>query len=95
MISSIYAMAISRKPSNKVGTKQEIDIDALINKGGGVAQNDEDASSEKVIPVTVRIPSDLMTRIQQAIKARAIKTPRHTWILEALLEKLEREEKSN
>jgi hypothetical protein len=32
----------------------------------------------------------MLTQIDQAVKARPIKTPRHTWLLEAIYEKLSR-----
>jgi hypothetical protein len=33
-----------------------------------------------------------MERIDHAVQARRIKTPRHTWLLEAIIEKLDREQ---
>jgi hypothetical protein len=40
---------------------------------------------------SVAYPSDVMPRIDAAVAARRIKTPRHTWLLEAVMEKLDRE----
>jgi predicted DNA binding CopG/RHH family protein len=64
---------------------------ALIKKGGRSARSldDEDQIQEKRI--SLRIPEDVAERIKQAAKVRAIKTPNHTWIVEAVLEKLKRE----
>jgi hypothetical protein len=42
-------------------------------------------------PVLLRVPSDLLQRIDRAVQTRRLPLPRHTWMLEALLEKLERE----
>jgi len=42
-------------------------------------------------PVLLRVPPDLLQRIDRAVETRRIKTPRHPWMLEALLEQLERD----
>ena len=64
---------------------------ALIKKGGRSARplDDEEKIPEKRI--SLRIPEDIAERIKQAAKARPIKTPSHTWIVEAVLEKLKKE----
>jgi hypothetical protein len=83
-------MAISRKPrqSSSVAEKP-VDVDALIKKGGSVAgKNGEDKST---VPVILRVPEDILEKVDASVQARRIKTPRHTWLLEAVLEKLERE----
>jgi hypothetical protein len=86
-------MAISRKPkpSSSVATKT-VDVDALIHKGGSIAGNNGGQGKEKdAVPVILRVPEDILKRIDGSVQARLIKTPRHTWLLEAVLEKLERE----
>jgi hypothetical protein len=83
-------MAISRKPkqSSSAATKT-VDVDALIKKGGSVAgKNGEEKSA---VPVILRVPEDILEKVDASVQARRIKTPRHTWLLEAILEKLERE----
>jgi hypothetical protein len=45
----------------------------------------------KVYAVVLRLPADLAQRIDQAVHARRIKMPKHTWLFEAAMEKLERE----
>lgn len=82
-------MAISRKPRTEQIATRKIDVDALINKGGSIAQRQDAEQKEK--PVILRVPEDVLERIDATVKARRIKTPRHTWLLEAVLEKLERE----
>lgn len=42
--------------------------------------------------MTLRLPSELSNRIEAVLQKRAFKLPRHTWLLEAVIEKLEREE---
>lgn len=65
---------------------------ALIKKGGRSArlvEEDEEQIPEKRI--SLRIPEDVAERIKQAARVRAVKTPSHTWIVEAILEKLKKE----
>ena len=95
-------MAISPKPQRKKLKRspetpdiQEKEIQSLIEKGGSVAKSDEKKSKKQVVPITLRIPNHIIERIAQVIASRPIRIPRHTWILEAILEKLEREENSN
>lgn len=42
-------------------------------------------------PIVLRVPTPLLFRVDEVVKARPIRIPRHTWLLEAVLEKLERE----
>ncbi len=46
---------------------------------------------EDVAALTVRVPRALVSDIDQERKARAVRVPRNTWILEAVVEKLGRE----
>lgn len=82
-------MAITRKPA-KLVEPQIVDVDALIRKGGSVA-GEAETGANKAASVVLRVPAEIMTRIDQAVQARRVKTPRHTWLLEAVMEKLERE----
>ncbi len=129
-------MAIARKPkpSNASSKKSEVDVDALINKGGSVAQtvikteqaeqfaqepievspNPQPETTLKLIDteklqvqqskpiedkqeirVNLRMPADMLEQVDKAVKSRPLKIPRHTWLLEAVMEKLAREEKAN
>jgi hypothetical protein len=83
-------MAISRKPKQSSSTAtKHVDVDALIKKGGSVAgKNGEEKST---VPVILRVPEDILEKVDASVQSRRIKTPRHTWLLEAILEKLERE----
>lgn len=83
-------MAISRKPKTTEKKVKETDISALINKGGSTAENGKKATGDK--PILIRIPSDALQKIDEIVTSKRIKTPRHTWLLEAVFEKLEREE---
>jgi hypothetical protein len=85
-------MAVSRKPKQSSRTAAEaVDVDALINKGGSVARSNGEQSKDKIVPVILRVPDDILEKVDVSVQARRIKTPRHTWLLEAILEKLERE----
>jgi hypothetical protein len=85
-------MAISRKPKASTSRKPApvVDINALIRKGGSVP-SEKVREDGKPTPLLLRVPPDLLNRIDGSLKTRLIKTPRHTWILEAIVEKLERE----
>jgi hypothetical protein len=85
-------MAITRKPKTIEKVAKEKDINALINKGGSAAENInvvEKTIGEK--PIIIRVPSEALGKIDKIVKSKQIKTPRHTWLLEAIFEKLERE----
>ena len=82
-------MAISRKPQATEKKTKEADVAALINKGGTAAKNEPDKAKEK--SVLVRVPGNVLERIDSIVNSKTIKTPRHTWLLEAIYEKLERE----
>lgn len=71
-------MAIARKP--------KADALALIHKGGSPA-----GAAQPVTQVALRVPSDLLARLDAARSARPVRLPRNTWILEAIADKLERE----
>lgn len=66
---------------------------ALIKKGGRSARPEEDLEEEKIPEkrISLRIPEDIAERVKQAAQARPVKTPSHTWIVEAILEKLKKE----
>jgi hypothetical protein len=82
-------MAVTRKPR----VVPESEIEALIAKGGSVAAPAAPAAPPlpgvKMVPV--RIDTTLLARIDRAVQAQPIKIPRNTWVLQAILEKLERD----
>jgi len=45
------------------------------------------------VAVTVRVPSQALERVDAAVRKRVSKIPRHSWLLEAIYEKLEKEER--
>lgn len=65
-------------------------------KGGG-SEPAKEVSQElplepaKIQPVKVRIPDELLKKIDKRVNSRRPSPSRHQWILEALWEKIERE----
>lgn len=90
-------MAITRKPKPSVPSSAAVDIEALINKGGSVATTAAAPvpAADKPAPVVLRIPADVLERVDRQVEARAVKMPRHTWLMEAVIEKLARDEKAS
>jgi len=96
-------MALARKPKptdTADAPKDERAIEALIAKGGSVADAQigkgraGGQSGGKPTNVVLRLPPDMLARVDAAVETRTLRIPRHTWLLEAVLEKLEREQSS-
>jgi hypothetical protein len=83
-------VAITRRPKSPAAAAV-VDVEALINKGGSAASPDA-GEKDDAVAVVLRLPAGVLTRVDAAVKARPIRTPRHTWLLEAVHEKLRREE---
>ena len=81
-------MSIARKPQ-KTSKKTSPDIESLINQGGSIAETNKSLVNEK--PVSLRIPAGMLAELDNLLQKRTIRMPRHTWILEAVVEKIERE----
>ena len=93
-------MPITPKPK-RAAKAAAVDVDALIRRGGSVAPASAPAAPPPPrpalrppppAPVVLRLPHALLTRLDNALADRPLRTPRHTWLLEAVLEKLDREE---
>jgi uncharacterized membrane protein len=82
-------MPIAKKPTQDDEASQS-EINAVISKGGSVASAAQKAENQKIL---IRIPNTLLDRVDTDLSTRPLKTPRNTWILEAILEKLERKSK--
>ena len=83
---------ITRRPKKTAAAKQnrnvsESQIERVIRKGGGVATN---GSGETAV-VNLRAPAEVIAQVDEAVSSRKPKISRHYWLLEAVLEKLERE----
>jgi hypothetical protein len=86
---------ITRKPSGQQASTpppSEAEIDALIHQGLSRPEDHPEASNDtEEQQVVLRLPRALLRRVDIAVKQRPLKTPRHRWLMEAILEKLERE----
>ena len=81
-------MAITRSPKGKASEDQ---IQALIEKGGQPAGQETTAAARPPMAVSLRIPGPLAERLDTFLRDKLIRVPRHVWILQAILEKLDRE----
>ena len=88
-------MAIARKPKPAATpqARTEPEIEALIARGGGIAEASPErtAASSRTANVVLRLPPGMVERVDAAVSRRSPRIPRHTWLLEAVLEKLEQE----
>ena len=86
-------MDIVRKPGSSTASDQQ--IETLINQGGGVAPikpgRPTNRVERKTSNVLLRMPDALLSSVDNAVEARPLPTTRHTWLLEAVFEKLQRE----
>lgn len=92
-------MTVRRAPSPQVQTisrPENIDVrtEAFINKGmqAQTGEAPRPAETAKATKVLLTIPADSHSRIEAVLAERRVRIPRHTWLLEAIIEKLEREE---
>ena len=81
-------MTIARKPKGNAQAS-EAQIAALIDKGGSAA--DQKAAGPDNLAVALRIPGPLAERLTRALEDDMTRMPRHTWILQAIVEKLDQE----
>jgi len=82
-------MPIARKPKSKPKVSEKT-ITEIIEKGGSVpAEKTVKSKSEQT--VNLRLPEDLLDEIDNLVGARRVKTSRHTWLMEAVVEKIDRE----
>jgi hypothetical protein len=79
-------MPLRRKPKQQAPA-DERRVNALIEKGGTVSHNGKDKAMQSV---QIRVPYDLLQRIDSDRSKLSVPPSRHTWILEALFEKLQR-----
>ena len=82
-------MAITRKPK-AADSAERVNVEELINRGGSPGGKATEAAGATT-PVVLRIPTAMLQQIDTAVRARPVRVPRHTWMLEAMHEKLSRE----
>lgn len=75
---------------DKPGTTVALpDIDSLINKGLHTTEPQQDTSEPWDVLLHLTKADKIV--IDEMLSQRKIKQPRHTWLLEAVFEKIERE----
>ena len=86
-------MAIARKP-NPANRPDEATVQQLISKGGSVAAAAKPERGEaELSPVLLRLPPDMLAKIDAAVRRRRpVRISRQSWIIEALQERLTREQ---
>jgi hypothetical protein len=80
-------MAIARKPQ-----APKVDVNGLIRKGGSVADEVPVQDNTRPQLLQLRLPRSLVGRIDDVRESRLVPPSRHAWLLEAIHEKLQREE---
>jgi hypothetical protein len=87
-------MAIRPKPK-ETPAADETAVRAFIEKGGStVAEAEEAVPAGKLQRLQLRLQHDLVERIDELRKKRTVAPSRHDWFLEAILEKLERDNRN-
>jgi hypothetical protein len=92
-------MSVRPKPK-PVSPQTDPDVDEFINAGGSttkantetIEQVEQPPTEAEPKPVKLRLPADLLEKIDAAVAKRRPKPSRHQWILEACYQKLERDE---
>ena len=97
---------ISRKPGGRKKKSasailKESEVENLINKGGEVPKEKKPAKRtkkaakpDKKVPVQLRLPQSLIDVIDDHRSQRLVRVSRHTWFLEAIEEKLRKEQEA-
>ncbi len=81
-------MTVTRNPNKKQVVPDNV-IKTIIENGGGIARNNSVSERKNL---QLRLESDLIDKIDGMRKKRTIQPSRHTWILEAIYEKLQNEQ---
>lgn len=89
-------MAITRKPTRVAHPGGGVDVEALINKGGSAPVRETESKAAlpavgNTAPIVLRLPTSLLEQVDTLLKARPVRIPRHTWLVEAVYEKIQRE----
>ena len=84
----------TRRPKPAAAEKADMPGKKASTTAGRVGKPAADA---ELVPVLLRIPKGVLARVDRLVKARRAENPipRTTWLLEAVIEKLAREEKED
>ena len=86
-------MAIARKPKPADSpTPPSVDVEALIAKGGSIGKETKtNIPAKGTASFTLRVPNEILAALDDHLQKQPVKVPRQQWILEALVQRLERE----
>jgi hypothetical protein len=90
-------MAVTRKPKDVQTSQEALPEDPAfqeyLHKGGSAAKTHAEAAppAPKDVKFTLHIPGSLCRELDDRRGARPLKISRHQWVLEAILEKIQRE----
>lgn len=79
-------MDFQQRPASKAK-----DADAFIQQGGEVPKRETAKVKDEQI-VNLRVPVEILQRVDAVRKARPLKISRHAWLLEAIYRQLLKEE---
>ena len=88
--------AITRLPvDDNLNRPVSEDVDKFINKGLKTSESESSSTAngkEQIFRVQLRLPKSKVEQIDLMIRERDVKVSRHVWFLEAIEEKLKREQ---
>lgn len=79
-------MDFKQRPASKAKT-----ADAFIEQGGEAPKREPEKVKEEQI-VNLRVPVEILQRVDAVRKARPLKVSRHAWLLDAIYRQLLKEE---
>jgi hypothetical protein len=86
-------MSVTRKPQDEPALQGVVPEDPAfqhyLSKGGSAAQTQQEAPKD--VRFTLQIPGPLCHEVDRLREGRPLKISRHQWVLEAILEKMQRE----
>jgi hypothetical protein len=89
-------MPVTRKPTEETTPHQPLPDDPefqrYLRKGGSAGQSEPEPEA-KDVRFTLVVPGPLCHEVDQHLKRLPFRKPRLQWILEAMTEKLQREQK--
>ena len=86
-------MSVTRKPMDEPIPQETSQEDSrfkqYLNKGGSAAKTQPEAPKDRRF--TLHIPGPLCQELDRVREGRPLKISRHQWVLEAILEKIQRQ----
>jgi predicted DNA binding CopG/RHH family protein len=77
-----------KKKVIKPSMNYQNDIESVINRGGKVSADSNQQTIDEEIRFTLRIPQNLITKVDKHRKSKVGNVSRNQWILETISEKL-------